>query len=414
MNIWIFNHYAIGPGSSGGTRHYDLSKQLIARGHKVTIFASSFNHFTREETIFSNKDGNYVLESINGVDFMWIRTPGYSNSLQRVTNILSYTIKSYSKAIKYAKIDKPDLIIGSSVHPLAALVGYYVSRNEKCLFYFEERDLWPQTFVDFGKISEKNPFAKLLYLLEKFFYKKANRIIVLFDKAKQYVVSKGIDKSKIIYLPNGVDLSNYEQKKELEEIDLMFDGLENKFVVIYLGSHGLANHLDPVIDLFENLNGCSDIHLLMVGNGNEKDRLKQIVKKKQLSNITFKDAITKNKVPSLLAKADLSIISMLDSPLYKWGFSMNKIYDYMAAGLPILMIATPSIAGDFGEIRGVTVSRNLNEIKSKIEHYMTHDIKKQEDSESLKEYVNDHYSWEKLALVLDEFIKKDAEQFNFI
>mgnify|MGYP001232330633 FL=1 len=99
MNIWIFNHYATAPNHVGGTRHYDLARQLIKQGHEVTIFASSFNHLLRKEMISYNGE-NFKEEYIDGVRYIWIKTPKYGGAILRVKNIISYTIKSYFKAVK--------------------------------------------------------------------------------------------------------------------------------------------------------------------------------------------------------------------------------------------------------------------------------------------------------------------------
>ncbi|MCM3403622.1 glycosyltransferase family 4 protein [Cytobacillus oceanisediminis] len=407
MNIWIFNHYAAAPEHVGGTRHYDLAKQLCKKGHSVTIFASSFNHFSKEEMVFKDGKRDYQLETIEGVNFNWVNTPPYRGILGRARNILSYTIKSFQEAKRDCEMEKPDLIIGSSVHPLAAFIGYLLAKKAKCCFYFEERDLWPQTFVDFGKISAKNPLAVGLYKFEKFLYQKADRIIVLFDKAQNYVRSKGTDHKKVICLPNGVDLSNYHQFKRSDSVDRIFKGIEDKFVVVYTGSHGIANHLEPVIELFSRLEDNPKLHLIMVGDGARKKELMSIANEKGMTNITFADSIPKSEIPYLLNRANMSIISIMDSPLYKWGFSMNKIYDYMAAGLPIIMMASPRDVGSLMDVPGIQASNVMKENERAIMHYFNNPEELKHDSRLLKDYVRKHYSWEVLSDKLENYIYQD-------
>ncbi|USK49614.1 glycosyltransferase family 4 protein [Bacillus sp. CMF12] len=407
MNIWIFNHYATAPNHVGGTRHFDVAKNLCNKGHEVTIFASSFNHFSKKEMIFDETKKNYQIEMIDGVRFIWINTPSYSSFLGRVKNILSYTLKSYHRAKQ--EIENPDVVIGSSVHPLAAIIGYLISKKTNSKFYFEERDLWPQTFVDFGKLSKRNPLVIILYKLESLLYHKANRIIVLFEKAKDYVVSRGINEEKVIYLPNGVDTLNYEQLKKSQNVDKIFAELDGKFVVVYTGSHGIANHLKPVVELFSRLRSNPHLHLLMVGDGPYKKELMKMAKIEELQNITFLDPIPKSEIPYLLSKANMSIISIMDSPLYKWGFSMNKIYDYMAAGLPILMITNPITAGSLKEIDGIYANENLEEFERVISNYYTNPAKLKTDSQLLKKYAKDRYSWRVLSNKLNSYLCKDTK-----
>ncbi|EWG10015.1 glycosyltransferase family 4 protein [Cytobacillus firmus] len=410
MNIWIFNHYAAAPAHVGGTRHYDLARHLLEKGHDVTIFASSFNHFSKKEMIFKDNNSNFQLDTINGVNFIWVNTPSYRGLLGRARNILSYTIKSFQRAKRDCGMKKPDLIIGSSVHPLAAVIGYLLAKKAKCRFYFEERDLWPQTFVDFGKVSAKNPLAVGLYKFEKFLYQKADRVIVLFDKAQNYVRSKETDHNKVIYLPNGVDLSNYKKLKRSDSADRIFKSLEDKFVIVYTGSHGIANHLEPVIELFFRLQDNPRLHLLMVGDGARKKELIALANEKRMKNITFADSIPKSEIPYLLNKADMSIISIMDSPLYKWGFSMNKIYDYMAAGLPLVMIANPSNAGSLLEVPGIKASNVLEENERAISLYFNNPDTLKHDSRLLKDYVRKHYSWEVLSDKLENYIYQDVDK----
>lgn len=410
MNIWIYNHYAVSPDTSGGTRHYDLAYELVKRGHSVTIVASSFNHFIKKEMINYDKGTYYAKETINGVRFLWIKTAKYNNSLKRIWNIFDYSLKAYRLSKKELKLEKPDIIIGSSVHPLAAYVGCLLAKKYKTKFYFEERDLWPQTFVDFGKISEKHILTKMLYRFEKKLYNKAKRIIVLFEKAPNYVISKGINESKVIYLPNGVNFNNYTNV----QIDKSILGLteQHKYKIVYTGSHGTANYLEPLIEtanILQNKLNITDIQFILVGNGLLKDKLIEQAQTYSLENITFLDPIPKNKLPQLLGEADLSFISLLDSPLYKWGFSMNKLYDYMASGLPIMMFSTEEVAGNFKNIYGVNLSQSPEQLADDILSKIYDEEYKNQVKISITKYVQENYSWSQLAERLEKIMLRDLQ-----
>jgi glycosyltransferase involved in cell wall biosynthesis len=410
MNIWIFNHYATAPSHAGGTRHFDLAKHLGDIGHQVTIFASSFNHFSKKEMVFTSGKSQSHEELIEGVRFVWIKTPPYRHSFGRVRNILSYSIKSYLKAISELRVEKADLVIGSSVHPLAAIVGYFIAKKNKSKFYFEERDLWPQTFVDFGKIAANHPAAVLLYKIEKLLYKKADRIIVLFENAVKYVESKGIDRDKIICLPNGVNLGAGKSTSAIvtNAIDRVLSRMDGKFTVVYTGSHGVANHLEPVIELFFLLKEHPDFHLLMVGEGAKKDSLINKARQNGMTNITFLDPVPKAAIPYLLSKADMGIISIMDSPLYKWGFSMNKLYDYMAARLPILVIANSELAGTLKDQSGIHVSADLKKMARVLQEYKSNPEKRMKAGVDMRRHVERNYSWRILAEQLNAYLAEDA------
>ncbi|CDQ18950.1 glycosyltransferase family 4 protein [Halobacillus karajensis] len=413
MKIWIFNHYSTTPNHVGGTRHYDLAYELIKKGHEVTIFASSFNHFQKKETINYEANSYSKKVNVNGVNYVWIKTIKYNGTLKRIFNILDYTRKAYKIAKDEIHNNGPDIVLGSSIHPLAAFIGYRISRKAESAFYFEERDLWPQTFVDFGKISKNNPISKILYSLEKFLYDRSDKIIVLFDKASKYVASRNVEKNKIIYLPNGVNIENYYNYKKDQEISNLMNSFNYK--VVYTGSHGIANHLEPLIEaanLLQNKEGNLDIQFILVGNGLEKPKLIKLAKKYSLKNVTFVDSIPKEKIPFLLSLADLSFISIKKSPLYKWGFSMNKLYDYMASGLPIIMYSSKDVVGNLKGVYGVNLAESYNDLAKDILTISYDEMYKNSAGDSLKKFVRESYSWDKLALKLESHMIEDINSNN--
>jgi glycosyltransferase involved in cell wall biosynthesis len=411
MNIWIFNHYAISPGSSGITRDYDLAKRLIKHGHKVTIFASSFDHRTRKEKYFTSKTKEYIKEEFNdGIRYVWVKTTPYEkNDINRVFNILSYTIRGYFAA---KKIDeKPDIVIGTIVHPFAAFLGYVVSRMKRSKFYFEERDLWPETLVHLGKLSRKNPIVFLLSQLELFLYKKAERIIVLFDKAPNYVEQRGININKVLYIPNGADLERYHYKKPLpDHVEKTFEQLNDKFIAIYTGAHGLANNLDSILDVAKILQKNNpNVQFLFVGDGAEKKRLKERKEKEQIENVIFLDPIPKESIPSLLERADVGLISMWDSDLYKWGMSLNKVYDYMAAKLPTIIKCNmeETIIDKSGG--GIKVP-DVQSMADAIQYAYEHPEELSAMGQKAREYVEKYHSWDTLAEILLNAIQEDTKE----
>ncbi|WP_172371607.1 glycosyltransferase family 4 protein [Sporosarcina jiandibaonis] len=399
MNIWIFNHYAKTPLQSTGTRHYEMAKYLVSRGCKVTIFTSSYSA-AQNCYVVDHDNEKFRVENIEGIRFVWLKTTPYQRGITRILSFASYYYYSIKFAKKIFGNERADLILGSTVHPLAALAAYKISKKKKAKFYFEERDLWPQTFIDFGKIKQKHPISKLLFKIEKFLYNKSDMNIVLFDKAVDYVQSKGIRKEKIIHIPNGVNINVFKEIVPSESIDELYKQFEGKFTIIYTGSHGLANDLDKLINLAESvsLSGYGEnIHFVSVGSGALKEKLKSKALDKGINNITFLDPVRKVEVPYLLSKADMSYISILDSPLYKWGFSMNKLYDYMAAGLPMIMHANPKIVGEYNHIEGVFVSMETDVLTKHILTLYNNQEKILNYSRGIKEHVESNYSWDVLG-----------------
>ncbi len=339
MNIWIFNHYATPPDTPGITRHFDFARELVKHGHQVSIFASGFSHRTRKEERLEGKQ-NYRRENIGGVEFIWIRTSPYygGNDWRRVVNMLSYSFRAIPLGLRLK--EKPDVILASSPHPFAGLVGWFLAKFKRARFIFEVRDLWPQTFVEIGGYSNKSPVVKLLRVLEKFLYQRARKIVVLLPKASDYIMGLGIPGNKIVYIPNGVspELFSNPSANLPEELDKTIYALksEGKMLIGYTGAHGIANALDTIIETAKLLEerGTNKAHFMLVGDGAEKERLAK--KAEELSNVSFYKSIPKDAMPELLRAIDIAVMPIRKSDLFEYGMSPNKLWDYMMCARPVV------------------------------------------------------------------------------
>lgn len=361
MNLWILNHYATPPDTPGSTRHYDFARELVKQGHRVSIFASGFSHRTRREERLEGKQ-SYRRQNIAGVEFVWLRTTRYygGNDWRRVINMLSYSFRVIPLGIRLG--ESPDVILASSPHPFAGLAGWFLAKLKKAKFIFEVRDLWPQTFVEIGGYSNKSLVVKLLRILEKFLYQRAKRIVVLLPKAADYVTGLGIPSNKVVYIPNGVSPQMFSDTGATlpQELDAAMSSLKSKgkLLVGYTGAHGIANALDTIIQTAKLLHdeGMAKIHLLLVGDGPEKERLVANAKSLELNNISFFAPVPKNAMSELLRASDIALISMNKSDLYKYGMSLNKLFDYMMCAKPVVW-GTNSINNPIAEADcGITVS----------------------------------------------------------
>ncbi len=362
MNLWIMNHYATPPDTPGLTRHFDFAREFIKQGHQVSIFTSGFNHRTRKEERLKGKQV-YRRESIDGIEFIWVRTPPYhrGNDWRRVVNMLSYSICVIPLGIRIRK--RPDVILASSPHPFSGLAGYILAKTRGARFVFEVRDLWPQTLVDIGGYNDKSIVVKLLRVLERFLYKKAEKTVVLHPRASDYIERLGIPANKIVHIPNGAspDLFSGSDAKTPHELDGIIASLRSKgkLLVGYIGAHGIANALDTIIESAKLLQdeGADKIHFLFIGDGPEKEKLVRKTENWSLNNINFHKSIPKDAVPKLLKTVDIAVISWKKSDLYKkYGMSTNKLWDYMISAKPIVW-AIDSANDPVSEANcGITVS----------------------------------------------------------
>jgi len=337
-SVWILNHYAVTPDMDGGTRHFDLGKQLVRRGYEVVVFASGFDHRSKRYIKVGPKE-RLKVEELEGVRFAWLNTsPYYANDWRRVVNMVSYAVRVLGIARRFRM---PDVVIGSSVHPFAALAGWWLASRYKARFIFEVRDLWPQTAVDMGVMKATAIPARLLYAWEKFMYQRAEKVIVLMPKASQYIESRGIDPGKVVWIPNGVDLERYRNPAPLDpstEAARALDQHKDKFKVVYAGAHGPANGLGVVIETAALMaDRAPTVHFLLIGDGPEKQALRDKAKQLGCTNITFAGPLPKTSIPAALQQADLLLQCIRPLEVLKYGVSPNKVNDYLASGRPIVM-----------------------------------------------------------------------------
>lgn len=338
MNIWIVNHYAIPPSMGGLVRHYYFSKYLQKKGHTVKIFTSSKIHNTDINMI---KDRSLYREEMeDGVEYTFVRSRDYKgNGMDRVINMMDLPFKTWKAMKLFYKKQKPDVIYTSSPDLFVAFFALRFGRKYKIPVVVEVRDLWPESIVEYNKISRKNPIIQILYQLEKWIYKKADQLIFTMEGGKEYIRDKGWDKAvdlkKVNHVNNGVDLEEFEEnykKYQINDSDLMND---STFKVVYVGSIRQVNNLGTLVDAAKYLKDDKSIQILIYGDGTEKKKLEEECKINGL-NVKFKGRVEKKYIPFILSHSDLNVINVRAAALNKYGCSWNKLFEYMASGKPIL------------------------------------------------------------------------------
>lgn len=346
-NIWLINHYATNMFESGGGRHLYFSKYLRKKGYCPVIICSSFLHKGTENYIKDNK--KYVIKELNSIPFVFIRTNGYEgNGIPRIRNMIAFYngVMRQGREIAH-ELGNPDAIVGSSVHPLSCLAGIKLGRKFKCKVISEIRDLWPETLIMFGRIKENSFLSKMLYSGEKWIYKKSDEIIFTMEGGEQYIKDqkweKTINLNKVHYINNGVCLEEFDKNtKEQAFKDCELDNDSFKF--IYTGTIAKANGVDRLVEamgMIQNNYG-SKIQLLIFGDGEELEKLDSICKKEKIGNVFFKGRIPKAKIPYVLSKGNILVVNYAKEIFknkhnaLRYGGSHNKLFEYLAAGKPIL------------------------------------------------------------------------------
>lgn len=342
MKIWIINHYAIPPSLGGLVRHYYFSKYLQKLGHEVRIFTASQVHNTAVNKITDKS--LFQEEDMDGVEYTFLRTGGYSgNGLSRIFNMLEFPLRVFQAARAFAKEgDRPDVIYTSAPTIFTASAALLSAKRLKVPCAVEVRDIWPESIVEYKGFSRHNPVILILYQLEKWIYKKADRLIFTMEGGRDYITEKGWEKavplSKVKNLNNGVDIQEFDSNRSLYTLDDPDLLDESRFKVIYTGSVRLVNNLGKVVEMADHLQkaGNNNVTFLIYGDGTEREGLTLRCETLGLNNIKFKGKVEKKYIPFILSHSNLNLNHVKQTGIMRFGCSLNKQFDYFASGRPVL------------------------------------------------------------------------------
>lgn len=417
MNILYINHYAGSPKMGMEFRPYYLAKEWIQKGHDVTIISGSYSHLRKENPIV---DKDFTEEIIDGIRYVWIKTRSYSsNGSARAMSMVDFCKKIYKNAKNISRKYKPSVVISSSTYTFDTYPSQRIAKISKCKYIHEAHDLWPLTLVEVGGMSKFHPFVIAMGKAEKSAYKNSDAVISLFPKAYEHMLKHGLQNiDKYSCIPNGISLSEWTEAENIDEeyknLDEEHRNLlerlkrDGKFIVCYLGGHAISNALIYLIKAAKISRHNEDISYVLVGDGMEKDRLRQIARAEGLGNIFFLPPIQKTKVPALLSMADALYVGAEKSSLYRFGVSMNKVYDYMMSARPIIY-AVSAANNDVEEAKcGIVIEpENPDEIFNAILKLMDLSIEERNEmGKRGKEFVLSHYDYrilaEKFLLVIEQ------------
>lgn len=345
-SVWIFHPYATLPDSGGLLRPNSFSAALMESGYRPTIFASSYQHFSGGNMIEDGARCRVLID--NGLPFVFVRNSSdAAGRLSRLRNILEYCIRLPACARRYAAENgRPGTILASSPHLFACVAGIRIAKRYGCQCIVEIRDLWPLSIVSYGLLSAKNPAIKLLFLLERWVYRRADAIVFTMEGGRDYLIARGLDKAqggpvdlgKVHHINNGIELARFDENRRLYRLaDADLDDPDS-FKAVYAGSVRLVNHLDSLLDAAAVLHaeGNRHIRILIYGEGTEKARLMERARREGLDNVVFKGPVQKKYIPYILSKCDLNLMHGRPTELFAYGASLNKSFDYLASGKPTL------------------------------------------------------------------------------
>lgn len=338
-NIWLVNKYAMPPQYESRLRTIKFAHYLQEMGYRVTIFGSSVMHNMDLDLIEGGE--KYIERQYDDLHFVHIKSCLYKQKagLRRVWSDIQfhYRVVSLSKYFK-----KPDLIVATTTPLFSNPILTYCHKH-KVKYVTEMLDWWPDDFVDFGLISDKNPMMKFLYWRAKKNYIESDAIVISCKGCHQYFKDKKWDKqqggpidlTKVYYINNGVDLGNFNLWKNEYKIDDE-DLTSDKKKIIYLGSIRFANNVGQLIMAAEFLQDLKNVQFLIYGDGEDREPLKKYCDEHKITNVKFKEKwIDPKFVPFVLSHSYLNILNYTTN-FGKYGISSSKMFQYMAAGKPII------------------------------------------------------------------------------
>jgi glycosyltransferase involved in cell wall biosynthesis len=315
-------------------RHYELGRALAARGHKVVIVSGSYSH------LFSSRpttSGTYSIEVIDGLTYCWVKVPPYreSVSVRRVVNMLVFMARLYRLPLH--RLPAPDAIVVSSPSLFPILPATRWSRWMKARLILEVRDVWPLTLQELGGLSQYHPLIAVMRWFEKRAYRVAGAVVSVLPAARPHLEASGMNPRKLRIIPNGVSPDALLEPSQPAPAQVLAAAGRHAFNVGFVGTLGRANALDALIEAARLL-AADDVGFVIVGQGPEEARLRTLAA--PLDNVSMVGPVAKRDVPATLKAFDACYVGYHRSPLYRFGISPNKVFDYMAAARPVILAAS--------------------------------------------------------------------------
>lgn len=338
MHILLIHQYFQEKDDSGGMRWNAMTKLWAAQGHRITVIAG-MGHYAKGVR-HSRYGKQYIHTEEFDTNIRVIRTHvsnTYNTSFRgRMRAYFSFVWSGIYGGLFKAR-DKYDLIIVSSPPLSVGLIALTLAFFKRKPFLLEIRDLWPESAIDTGVLTNKM-MIRAAYRLESRLYKKAIAINVVTPAMRDVLIQrKHVPESKLLYIPNAADLdisehllANYDISKLQEQL-----GLKGCTSFCYLGAHGVANHLDQVLDTAKRVLS-ENIKFVLVGDGMQKPALKQRAESEGLHNVLFVDSVVKEEALKYILACDVGMSVLKKADTFKTVYS-NKTFDYMACKKPILM-----------------------------------------------------------------------------
>ncbi len=404
MRILLLTQYFPPEKGAAQVRLWELAKGLRDQGHEITVVTAFPNHPTGiipegyRRKIFSK-------EEIDGIKILrtWIYPVKRGRFWLRLLNYFSFVFSSRYGIYRSGKqdlivVESPPLFIGFS-----AIIASYV---KKAPYIFNVSDLWPESAVQLGLVSNKH-LIRMSEWLEAYFYRKAFKLSAQTQGIVEGLKKKGVKTEDILFLPNGVDTELFMPRAKDKKLEKKL-GLRGKYIILYAGTMGHAHGIEVALDAADILKDHEDIYFLFVGDGSERPKLEIIAREKALPNVRFIDFQPLEEIPRYYSLSSLSLSTLRRYKLSE-GVRPSKVYPALASGQPLVYVGEGEGAEIVKESGGGVVLEPENprlladtilELKNNPDYCKELSLKG-------REYVIENYSWKSIISKWLNQLEKD-------
>ena len=339
--IWLVCNNVQPPEIDTHLRHQKFAKYLKEDGYEVYIIGASYLHYSKKNLIEGKE--RYIFKEYPGLKYIFVRTSSYTNNtgIKRFYSNFQFAWRLYRLR---KKLPKPDLIVHNTRIPCDYPI-YMAAKSLHAKYITETWDLWPLSFATAGLFNNDGLIMRLFYKVERYMYSHASRNIFTLAGCKQYIsehkwdLEQGgnIDLNHVYYINNGVDLDDFEYNKTHFTLDMPELKDKSKTKIVYLGSISFANGVDKIVDTAKLFEDNSSVSFLIFGDGTERIHLEERIKTEGIKNVHLLNKWVEIKyVPFILSCADVNLLNYARTEEMKYGGSQGKLFQYLAAGRPII------------------------------------------------------------------------------
>lgn len=332
MRVCYIDHYAGSPTSGMEYRPHDMAVEWAKLGVSTTIIAGTYSHL-RSRNFADAEPG--VPYDVDGAEFRFIRTREYEgNGLGRILSWVDFVVGGMRAARSIARSIRPDVVISSSTYPFDTYFAQRLAKLSGATLVHEVHDLWPLTPIELGGHAPGHPLMRAMAIAERSAYEKSDVIVSILPNVEPHVRSLGIG-TPVVPVPNGIEAAGSPEPAPEELVALVDDvHARGRRVLGYAGGMTNANAMDDLVSAMGLLRE-QPITAVLVGDGLYRKELEEQAKALG-ADVVFAGSIPKAQVHDFLTRCDALYIGSKRSPLYEFGVSANKIFDYMLTGVPIV------------------------------------------------------------------------------